>query len=87
MTPHQHNRQPVPASDTAAICLRDALTVLRGQRLVIDRLTHQQEHGELYFNRGKWGWKVNIVAQHCRATASRVWPYRVSFTTDLYWSC
>ena len=48
MTPHQNNRQPVPVTDTAAICLQiDALTVLRGQRLVIDQLTHQQKHGEL----------------------------------------
>ena len=48
MTPHQNNRQPVPVSDTAAICLQiDALTVLRGQRLVIDQLNHQQKHGEL----------------------------------------
>ena len=48
MTPHQNNRQPVPVTDTAAICLQiDELTVLRGQRLVIDQLTHQQKHGEL----------------------------------------
>ena len=48
MTTHQNNRKPVPVTDTAAICLQiDALTVLRGQRLVIDQLTHQQKHGEL----------------------------------------
>ena len=47
MTPHQNNRQPVTVSETAAICLQiDALTVLRGQRLVIDQLTHQQNRGE-----------------------------------------
>ena len=35
-------------SDTAAVCLQiEALTVLRGQRVVIDRLTHQQNLGQL----------------------------------------
>ena len=48
MTPHQNNRQLAPAFGIAAPCLEiDALTVLRGQRLVIDRLTHRQNHGEL----------------------------------------
>ena len=48
MTPDRNTRQPAPASDTVALCLEiDALTVLRGQRLVIDRLTHRQKHGEL----------------------------------------
>ena len=48
MTPHQKKRQPMPTSDTADICLQiEALTVLRGQRVVIDRLTHQQNLGQL----------------------------------------
>ena len=48
MTPHQKKRQPMPTSDKAAMCLRiEALTVLRGQRVVIDRLTHQQNLGQL----------------------------------------
>ena len=48
MTPDRNTRQPAPASDTVALCLEiDALTVLRGQRLVIDRLTHHQNYGEL----------------------------------------
>ena len=48
MTPDRNNRQPAPASGTAVPCLEiDALTVLRGQRLVIDRLTYRQNHGEL----------------------------------------
>ena len=35
-------------SDTADICLQiEALTVLRGQRVVIDRLTHRQNLGQL----------------------------------------
>ena len=64
MTTHQNNRKPVPVTDTAAICLQiDALTVLRGQRLVIDQLTISKST-VVYFNRGKWGWKINIVAQH-----------------------
>ena len=38
----------MPTSDTADICLQiEALTVLRGQRVVIDRLTHQQNRGQL----------------------------------------
>ena len=38
----------MPTSDKADMCLRiEALTVLRGQRVVIDRLTHQQNFGEL----------------------------------------
>ena len=48
MTPHQSKRQPMPTYDTAEICLQiEELTVLRGQRVVIDRLTHQQNLGEL----------------------------------------
>ena len=48
MTPDRNNRQPAPASGTTVPCLEiDALTVLRGQRLVIDRLTYRQNHGEL----------------------------------------
>ena len=48
MTPHQKKRQPMPTYDTADICLQiEELTVLRGQRVVIDRLTHQQNLGEL----------------------------------------
>ena len=38
----------MPTSDTADMCLQiKALTVLRGQRVVIDRLTHQQNLGQL----------------------------------------
>lgn len=48
MTSHQNNRQTAPSFGMAAPCLEiDALTILRGQRLVIDRLTHRQNHGEL----------------------------------------
>ena len=48
MTPHQKKRQPMPTSDQADMCLKiEALTVLRGQRVVIDRLTHQQNLGQL----------------------------------------
>lgn len=48
MTPHQNKRQPIPTSHSATICLHiEALTVLRGQRVVIDRLTHQQDLGQL----------------------------------------
>ena len=48
MTPHQSKRQPMSTYDTAEICLQiEELTVLRGQRVVIDRLTHQQNLGEL----------------------------------------
>ena len=48
MTPHQKQRQPMPTSDKADMCLQiEALTVLRGQRVVIDRLTHQQNLGQL----------------------------------------
>ena len=48
MTSRQNKRQPMPASETAAICLQiEALTVLRGQRVVIDQLTHQQNLGQL----------------------------------------
>ena len=48
MTSHQKKRQPMPKSDKAAMCLQiEALTVLRGQRVVIDRLTHQQNLGQL----------------------------------------
>ena len=48
MTPNRNTRQPAPASGTATPCLEiNALTVLRGQRLVIDRLTHRQNHGDL----------------------------------------
>jgi len=48
MTPHQKKRQPMPKSDTADMCLQiEALTVLRGQRVVIDRLAHQQNRGQL----------------------------------------
>ena len=48
MMPHQKKRQPMPTSDTADMCLHiEALTVLRGQRVVIDRLTHQQNLGQL----------------------------------------
>ena len=45
---YRNTQQPTPASSPIAPCLEiNALTVLRGQRLVIDRLTHQQNHGEL----------------------------------------
>ena len=38
----------MPTSDKADMCLQiEALTVLRGQLVVIDRLTHQQNLGEL----------------------------------------
>ena len=48
MKPDRNTQQPAPTSGTAAPCIEiDALTVLRGQRLVIDRLTHRQNHGEL----------------------------------------
>ncbi len=48
MTPDRNTRQPAFASGTVAPCLEiDTLTVLRGQRLVIDRLTHRQNYGEL----------------------------------------
>ena len=48
MTPNRKTRQPAPESGTAVPCLEiDALTVVRGQRLVIDRLTYRQNHGEL----------------------------------------
>ena len=48
MTPDQDTQQPAPASGTTVPCIEiDALIVLRGQRLVIDRLTHRQNHGEL----------------------------------------
>lgn len=46
--PRQKSDQPLPSSDKAPICLQiDALTVLRGQRLVINRLTHRQHQGDL----------------------------------------
>ena len=48
MTPNRKTRRPAPGSGTAVPCLEiDALTVVRGQRLVIDRLTYRQNHGEL----------------------------------------
>jgi heme exporter protein A len=48
MTPDRNTQPSAPASSTAVPCLEiDALTVLRGQRLVIDRLTHRQNRGEL----------------------------------------
>ena len=48
MTPERNTQQPAPASGAAEPCLEiDTLTVLRGQRLVIDRLTHRQNRGEL----------------------------------------
>ena len=48
MTLNRNTQQSAPASGTAVPCLEiDALTVLRGQRLVIDRLTHRQNRGEL----------------------------------------
>ena len=48
MTPHQNTQPPLSASNTVAICLEiETLTVLRGQRLVISQLTHQQNCGEL----------------------------------------
>ena len=48
MKPDRNTQQPAPASGIAAPCIEiDALTVLRGQRLVIDQLTHRQNHGEL----------------------------------------
>jgi ABC-type molybdenum transport system ATPase subunit/photorepair protein PhrA len=48
MTPNQNKRQLMPTSDTADMCLHiEALTVLRGQRVVIDRLTHKQNLGQL----------------------------------------
>ena len=48
MKPDLNTQQPAPASGIAAPCIEiDALTVLRGQRLVIDQLTHRQNHGEL----------------------------------------
>ena len=48
MTPNRDTRQPAPESGTATPCLEiNTLTVLRGQRLVIDRLTHRQNHGDL----------------------------------------
>ena len=48
MTPDQNTKQPAPAFSTAAPCIEiDTITVFRGQRLVIDRLTHQQNRGEL----------------------------------------
>ena len=48
MTLQQKKRQPMPKSGTKNMCLQiEALTVLRGQRVVIDRLTHQQNLGQL----------------------------------------
>ena len=48
MTPQRKKRQPMPTSDTTDMCLNiEALTVLRGQRVVIDRLTHRQNLGQL----------------------------------------
>ncbi len=48
MTPHQYIQKPAPLSDPAAVCLQiDELTVLRGPRLVINRLSHQQKQGDL----------------------------------------
>lgn len=48
MIPDRNTRRSTPAFRTITPCLEiEALTVLRGQRLVIDRLTHQQNHGEL----------------------------------------
>ena len=48
MTPDRNTQQSAPASGAAVRCLEiDALTVLRGQRLVIDRLTYRQNRGEL----------------------------------------
>ena len=48
MMPHQKKQQPMPTSDTVDMCLQiEALTVLRGQRVVIDRLNHQQNLGQL----------------------------------------
>ena len=48
MTVDRHTWQQAPASAKAPPCLEiEALTVLRGQRLIIDRLTFRQNHGEL----------------------------------------
>ena len=48
MTPPQKKQPLMSTSDTADICLQiEALTVLRGQRVVIDRLSHQQNIGQL----------------------------------------
>ncbi len=48
MTADRNTQQLAPASGTAVPGLEiDALTVLRGQRLVIDQLTHRQNRGEL----------------------------------------
>tara|TARA_B100000989_G_scaffold295590_1_gene276997 strand:+ start:1770 stop:2408 length:639 start_codon:yes stop_codon:yes gene_type:complete len=48
MTPNRNTQQSASASGTASPCIEiDSLTVLRGQRLVIDRLTHRQNQGEL----------------------------------------
>lgn len=48
MTPDRNTQPSAPASVPAVPCLEiDALTVLRGQRLVIDRLNHRQNRGEL----------------------------------------
>ena len=56
MTSDRNTRKPAPASGTAVPCLEiDALTVLRGQRLVINRLTYRQNHGELCFLTGANG--------------------------------
>ena len=56
MTSDRNTRKPAPASGTAVPCLEiDALTVLRGQRLVINRLTYRQNHGELCYLTGANG--------------------------------
>ena len=46
MTPKQKLPQSAPVTVGDASCLRiEALSVVRGQRLVIDRLSHAQEAG------------------------------------------
>ena len=76
MTPHQNNRQPVTVSDTAAICLQiDALTVLRGQRLVIDQLTHQQNRAELCLLTGANGAEKSTTLKKQKELIRRVGFY------------
>ena len=46
MMPKQKLPQTAPVTSGDATCLRiEALSVVRGQRLVIDRLSHAQEAG------------------------------------------
>ena len=88
MTPHRNNRQPMPASDTAVPCLEiDALTVLRGQRLVIDRLTHQQNRGELCILTGANGAGKSTLLRSIAERLPAESGHKMSFAADLYWSC